>query len=278
MSASTGMISSLKASFIPSASDCNVPHGPTRFGPIRFCIRPTTLRSNTIENSVMTTRNTKTPITLMRTNQIGSSPNPGRFWVAASTLIAYLLPRRSPAAPVSWSAAPRARPGAEDAPHAVHRARSWHPHDPVRHLGDLTPARRACRGRSLPAMRVAGARADLGGRCRTDQRTRRLGGAGQVLVAVLHAAGVDAARARWPAAPARPRARHRSRRHGRARPARRPGTASRQQSRHGSPRHRRQAQRTSSSSARASRTRASDIAPVLVRVRSNGRRRPSQAT
>ncbi len=77
LSASSGMTSSLKASFIPSASDCSVPHGPTRFGPMRFCMRPTTLRSNTIENSVMTSRKTKTPSTLMMTIQTGCPPNPG---------------------------------------------------------------------------------------------------------------------------------------------------------------------------------------------------------
>ena len=60
-----------------------MPHGPTRFGPMRFCMRPTTLRSNTIENSVITTRNANTPTTLIRTSQIGWSPNPGRFWPPA---------------------------------------------------------------------------------------------------------------------------------------------------------------------------------------------------
>ena len=81
------MISSLKASLTPSASDCRAPHGPTRFGPMRFCMRPTTLRSKTIENSVMTTRNTKTPSTLMSVSQIGSSPKrasvaSGSAWAA----------------------------------------------------------------------------------------------------------------------------------------------------------------------------------------------------
>ena len=62
---------------MPSASDCSVPQGPTRFGPMRFCMRPTTLRSNTIENSVMTTRKTKTPRTLISTIQTGWPPKPG---------------------------------------------------------------------------------------------------------------------------------------------------------------------------------------------------------
>ena len=78
------MISSLKASFTPSASDCRMPHGPTRFGPMRFCIRPTTLRSNTIENSVMSTRKTKTPSTLISEIQNGWLPKPGRFCELAS--------------------------------------------------------------------------------------------------------------------------------------------------------------------------------------------------
>ena len=79
LSASAGMTSSLNASLTPSASDCSVPHGPARFGPMRFCIRPTTLRSKTIENSVITTRKAKTATTLISTSQIGWSPKPGRF-------------------------------------------------------------------------------------------------------------------------------------------------------------------------------------------------------
>ena len=87
------MTSSLKASFIPSASDCSVPHGPTRLGPMRFCIRPTTLRSKTIANRVMTTRNANTPSTLMTTSQTGRPPKPGRFCTPvprASALMQYL--------------------------------------------------------------------------------------------------------------------------------------------------------------------------------------------
>ena len=60
LSASVGMMSSLKASFRPSASDCSRPNGPTWFGPGRTCIRATTRRSYQIANSVITTRNTKT--------------------------------------------------------------------------------------------------------------------------------------------------------------------------------------------------------------------------
>ena len=40
-----GMMSSLKASFRPSARDCSRPNGPTRFGPGRTGIRATTRRS-----------------------------------------------------------------------------------------------------------------------------------------------------------------------------------------------------------------------------------------
>ncbi len=84
LSASVGMISSLNASLMPSASDCRVPHGPTRLGPIRFCIRPTTLRSNTIENNVITTRKAKTPTTFSRTIQILSWPNRANVWLLLS--------------------------------------------------------------------------------------------------------------------------------------------------------------------------------------------------
>ena len=68
------MISSLKASFSPSARLCSEPRGPTRFGPTRFCMRATTLRSKTIANSVITTRKTKTATTLSSTSQNGSVP------------------------------------------------------------------------------------------------------------------------------------------------------------------------------------------------------------
>ena len=48
------MMSSLNASFRPSASDCSRPNGPTRLGPGRTCIRATTRRSYQIANSVIT--------------------------------------------------------------------------------------------------------------------------------------------------------------------------------------------------------------------------------
>ena len=44
-SAAFGVKSSLNISFMPSASDCSEPNGPFIVGPLRCCIRPTTLRS-----------------------------------------------------------------------------------------------------------------------------------------------------------------------------------------------------------------------------------------
>ena len=73
LSASTGMMSSLKASFSPSARRCSQPPGPTRFGPGRCCIRPTTLRSQLIMNRVSTTPSANSATTLIRISQIGSS-------------------------------------------------------------------------------------------------------------------------------------------------------------------------------------------------------------
>ena len=41
-------MSSLKINFKPSASGCQMPNGPTRDGPHRFCMWPTTLRSSSV--------------------------------------------------------------------------------------------------------------------------------------------------------------------------------------------------------------------------------------
>ena len=43
--ANGGVMSSLKINFKPSASGCQMPNGPTRDGPQRFCMCATTLRS-----------------------------------------------------------------------------------------------------------------------------------------------------------------------------------------------------------------------------------------
>ena len=43
-----GVTSSLKMNFKPSANGCQTPNGPTRDGPQRFCMWPTTLRSNSV--------------------------------------------------------------------------------------------------------------------------------------------------------------------------------------------------------------------------------------
>ncbi len=136
LSASSGMISSLKASFTPSASDCRMPHGPTRFGPMRFCIRPTTLRSKTIENSVMTTRNANTPTTLMSVSHTGWSPKPGRFWPAASTALMTQPPTTGGAdGLVSVTIEPCAAPSV--ARTAQWRALRRQPHHLVGQVGDL---------------------------------------------------------------------------------------------------------------------------------------------
>ena len=52
LSAAFGVMSSLSASFTPSARLCSRPKGPCMFGPIRCCMRATTRRSHQMLNSV----------------------------------------------------------------------------------------------------------------------------------------------------------------------------------------------------------------------------------
>src|SRR5439155_7469996 len=56
-----GVKSSLKRNFTPSAAGCNSPNGPTRVGPQRFCMCPTTLRSS---QTVYATAVSSTPRTI----------------------------------------------------------------------------------------------------------------------------------------------------------------------------------------------------------------------
>ena len=72
MSAAFGMMSSLSASFTPSASDWSRPNGPCTLGPIRCCIRATTRRSHQMLNSVSSTRITKISTALMMISHHGS--------------------------------------------------------------------------------------------------------------------------------------------------------------------------------------------------------------
>ena len=70
-SARSGRKSSLKISFIPSASVCRRPNGPALFGPTRFCIPAMTLRSNQTMNIVPTRPTTKMTSTLSSTMPSG---------------------------------------------------------------------------------------------------------------------------------------------------------------------------------------------------------------
>src|SRR5918995_509459 len=72
------MKSSLKISFMPSASVCSSPNGPALFGPMRFCSPAITLRSNHTMNIVPTRPMTNTTRTLSKTMSSGvhwRSPN-----------------------------------------------------------------------------------------------------------------------------------------------------------------------------------------------------------
>ena len=72
LSAPDGMMSSFRAHLIPSASDCNKPNGPTRFGPRRFCMKPKILRSAQINKSTVTSAKAKMIPAFARINQPGS--------------------------------------------------------------------------------------------------------------------------------------------------------------------------------------------------------------
>ena len=275
------MISSLKASLTPSASDCSTPHGPTRFGPIRFCIRPTTLRSNTIANSVMTTRNAKTPTTLIRMIQTGWLPKPGRFCERrrARRCAHDSLHSHDRRGIGTGEPHRRARHRAERGPHRAAARVGRQPHDAVGHRRRSRPARRPRRRRCSPRSSRRRATPSFAAVRWPSQRARRLGGAGQVLVAVLHPAGVEqlgpggqqrlaVARASAGSAPCTRR----------RRPAADAAGAEPQQLgagglRRWAGRGRRRAPRP----ARGAPGRR-DIAPVPVMVSSNGRRRPSQVT
>ena len=98
-SAIAGWMSSLNASFNPSARDCSNPKGPTRLGPGRCCMRPTTRRSIQIMNKVMTIRNTKITTTFTMISHSGSSPSSASVGVmtclpAASWLLLRCRPGR----------------------------------------------------------------------------------------------------------------------------------------------------------------------------------------
>ena len=74
LSAAFGVMSSLSASFTPSARDCRRPKGPCTLGPMRCCIRATTRRSHQMLKSVSSTRTTKISTALSAITQPGSWP------------------------------------------------------------------------------------------------------------------------------------------------------------------------------------------------------------
>ena len=74
LSAAFGVMSSLSASFTPSARLCSRPKGPCMLGPIRCCMRATTRRSHQMLNSVSSTRTTKISTALSSTTHTGSLP------------------------------------------------------------------------------------------------------------------------------------------------------------------------------------------------------------
>jgi hypothetical protein len=97
LSAALGMMSSLSASFTPSASDCRRPKGPCTLGPTRCCIRATTRRSNQMLKSVSSTRIKKMKTALRAMTHHGSwpkaaRPGSGRSAASGARCITGLLP------------------------------------------------------------------------------------------------------------------------------------------------------------------------------------------
>ncbi len=76
LSARSGSRSSLKNSFVPSASVCSRPHGPARFGPIRLCMSEISFRSNQIISMTETSSTTNATNTLMTSTTQTNQPTP----------------------------------------------------------------------------------------------------------------------------------------------------------------------------------------------------------
>ena len=74
LSAAAGIMSSFRASFTPSESDCKRPNLPTRLGPVRNCIFASTRRSVHTAMSVETTQMAKTIKAFIAIIQPGSFP------------------------------------------------------------------------------------------------------------------------------------------------------------------------------------------------------------
>ena len=75
-SAFSGIRSSFRISFMPSATVWNRPKGPARLGPMRFCMSAMILRSNQTIRITETSRPAKATTTLMSTIRISSRPMP----------------------------------------------------------------------------------------------------------------------------------------------------------------------------------------------------------
>src|SRR5579864_5453701 len=60
-----GVRSSFRRNLMPSAAGCNSPNGPTRLGPQRFCMWPTTLRSSHTVYATAVSKTTSTTADLI---------------------------------------------------------------------------------------------------------------------------------------------------------------------------------------------------------------------
>src|SRR5262245_32603981 len=155
-SAPFGMMSSLRASLMPSARDWRMPKGPTRFGPTRICMNATIRRSAQIRSSTVTTRKMKTTSALMSTNHHGSAPKTDSSDGGGVSWVSNMAPAWVRTARVMWHRRRRDGGGATRSrgtsssqtdqrtrvcgqipPHLGFAGIRREPDDTVRHLGDL---------------------------------------------------------------------------------------------------------------------------------------------
>ena len=161
---------SFSPSLMPSARLCRIPNGPTRLGPNRICMRPSTFRSIRIAASTVSTRKTKTATALPTTSHHGSCPKPSHFATSIVTT-APTVTRNF------WCTADVG---------GVHR----HPDHAVGHVGHLQRQRDRPRlGAHPDQITVRGA--DLGDGGRRQPHHRPVRGTRQMRFAVLKTAVVQ---------------------------------------------------------------------------------------
>ena len=183
------MMSSLKASFRPSARDCSRPNGPTRLGPGRTCIRADDLALEPDrEQRHHAPGTTKTPTTLIEDQPPRVVAEVGQRRVLGEVVTAHLLlrtSRRPPAAAIGRPASPATAPeacGARVEPGELVGSQTTPSGMSVIAAGRVIAPRSVPTVTGSPSATPRPAAVAL-----ADPDHRRPGGAGQVLVAVEQA-------------------------------------------------------------------------------------------